>query len=442
MPPMPRKLAHTLAPLLVAVVLAAPAAAATHRHPAAAATRRHPAAKRHPLAFPGLTVTRHTAAGALTPYMGIDTWYAFGSNIDEQTVVRFAGEVVSRGLKTAGYRYVWLDGGWWNGSRDANGNIVVDTAQWPHGMAWLVSYIHSLGLLAGIYTDAGAAGCGGGQAGSYGHYQQDVNTFAAWGFDAVKVDFCGGDAMALDPRAAYGEFAQAIQNDQPQRPMLLNICNAAEPGHYGGGSPAYADSAFDSWSFAPAIAASWRTSYDIGSPGYVPFSRVLHNLQADAAHPEAAGPGHFNDPDYLVPDEGLTGAELRAQVTMWAMLAAPMMVSTDLASLSIPAQQTVENPEVIAIDQDPLVVQGTRVATRGATEIWVKPLAGGQRAVAFLNTGPATALASASGAMLGWPRARHLAVRDVWQQVTSLQGPTLRVRVPADGAVLLRVQAA
>ena len=398
------------------------------------------------LAIPVLVAPAGAAPGPgpapAAPYMGVDTWYAFGSGIDEQTIVRFADEVVSDGLKAAGYRYVWLDGGWWNGSRDADGNIAVDPAQWPQGMAWLVSYIHSQGLLAGIYTDAGASGCSGSQAGSYGHYQQDMDTFAAWGFDAVKVDFCGGDALGLDPRAAYGEIAQAIQNDQPERAMLLNVCNAAEPGHYGGDAPSFADSAFDSWSFAPDIATSWRTSYDIGWPGNVPFSRVLHNVDADADHPQAAGRGHFNDPDYIVPGEGLSAAELRAQVTMWSVLMAPMIVSGNLGSLSAQARQTLENPEVIAVDQDPRDVQGIRVATERATEVWVKPLARGQKAVALLNPSGSAAVASITGAMLGWPRARHLIVRDLWQHVTTRDRATVRVSVPADGAVLLRVHPA
>jgi alpha-galactosidase len=142
--------------------------------------------------------------------MGVDTWYAFGPAVNEQAILSLTDDVVIDGLQAAGYRYIWLDGGWWGGARDADGNMAVDPAQWPHGMQWVAAYIHSKGLLAGIYTDAGSNGCGGGNEGSYDHYQQDVDTFATWGFDAIKLDNCGGTAMQADPRLLYGQFAQAI----------------------------------------------------------------------------------------------------------------------------------------------------------------------------------------------------------------------------------------
>ena len=137
--------------------------------------------------------------------MGDNTYYAFGGGhgvINERTVIALANAMVSSGLARAGYRILWIDGGWWGGARAADGTITVDQASWPHGMAWIGSYLHAKGLRAGIYTDAGASGCAGGLQGgqgSYGHYQQDVNTFAAWGYDAVKVDFCGGGIAKAAP---------------------------------------------------------------------------------------------------------------------------------------------------------------------------------------------------------------------------------------------------
>ena len=372
------------------------------------------------------------------PYMGVDTWYAFGTAINEPTVVALTNWVVSSGLEAVGYRYVWLDAGWWSGARDASGNIVVDPSQWPHGMAWLAAYIHSKGLLAGIYTDTGIAGCA--NAGSYGRYQQDVNTFAAWGFDAVKVDDCGGQMMHADPRPAYGAFAQAISQDQPHRPMLLNICNGAETGHYGGTWPPFEDSALDSYSFAPAIATSWRTSGDVGAPEYVPFVNVLHNLDLDAAHPEAAGHGHFNDPDYIVPNQGMGLNQARAQFTMWAILAAPMMLSVNPATLPANLLAMVSDPEVVAISQDPLGVQGRAVTTEGTVQVWVKPLAHGQVAVALLNRGPAAQQATFNGQTIGLS-SDMLIVRGIWSQSTSVLSGTVTATVPATGVALMRVAA-
>lgn len=413
---------------------------AAKNHPKQPSPRGNP--KPPGQSYPELTVTDPAPASPYAPYMGVDTWYAFGTSINERTVVKFARTVVRDRLQSADYRYVWLDGGWWNGTRDATGNVVTSPSQWPHGMAWLVSYIHSLGLHAGIYTDAGASDCGGGKAGSYGHYQQDVNMFAAWGFDAVKVDFCGGDFLHADPRVLYGQFAQAIAADEPRRAITLNICDAAEPGHYARSWPTYEDSAFDTWSFAPAIATSWRTSYDVGAPGHVPFKNVLHNLDAAAAHPEVAGRGHFTDPDYLAPGQGMSFTESRAQFSMWTVLTAPLMLSTNPASLSPAMLAMLKNPEAIAISQDPNGIQGARVALEGAAELWVKPLAKGQKAVAFLNRSRVPVRAYATGGMIGLPGASRLAVRDVWAHQTTVQTGALRATVPAHGAALLRVAAA
>ncbi len=147
---------------------------------------------------PAISASTSTPPLAPTPYMGWDTYFTFGGHFDEAAVLEQASQLLTRGLAKAGYRYVWLDAGWWQGARDSSGAIAVSSAQWPHGMAWLARTLHAAGFRAGIYTDAGSSGCGG-PTGSYGHYQQDVNTFAAWGFDAVKVDFCGGVRLGLRP---------------------------------------------------------------------------------------------------------------------------------------------------------------------------------------------------------------------------------------------------
>src|SRR3569833_1565435 len=147
---------------------------------------------------------------ARMPYLGWNTYYGRGSTYDFAAIKSVTDSLVSRGLKAAGYRYVWLDGGWWSGTRNAQGDITVDAKQWPSGMKAVADYIHSRGLKDGIYTDAGKDGCGGASQGSYGHYQQDVAQFASWGYDAVKVDFCGGTSMHLVPADAYGRFRDAL----------------------------------------------------------------------------------------------------------------------------------------------------------------------------------------------------------------------------------------
>lgn len=378
---------------------------------------------------------------ASTPYMGIDTWYAFGTAIDEQTIVELANAMVSTGLRAAGYRYLWIDGGWWTGTRDAQGNIVVDPTQWPHGMQWLVAYIHSQGLLAGIYTDAGSIACGKvlHPAGSYGHYQQDVDTFASWGFDAVKVDFCGGDSLHLDPAAAYRAFGEAILNDQPRRPMLFVVCNAGVPGEYGPGTPTYADSVYGSYSYAPGIANSWRTGPDLGIPGAVQYPQVIQNFELDAEHPGAAGPGHWNDPDYLVPDDGMTAAQAQSQFTLWAILAAPLVVSADLMTMPEWTRTMLVNRAAIRIDQDSLGVQARLVFRSRGTEVWTKRLSGRAGAVAVLNQGLQPATVRLTRGMLGIPSTRPYSVLDVWADRTFVAGGPLLVSVAPGTAVLLRV---
>jgi hypothetical protein len=392
---------------------------------------------------PAAAVAQQAAPGPLaaTPYMGWDTYLAFGGSYSESTVLQQASELMSLGLERRGYRYVWLDVGWWHGTRNAAGEITVSLKQWPHGLAWLTRTLHAAGFLVGLYTDAGPNGCGGAGEGSYGHYQQDVNTFAAWGFDAVKVDFCGGSEYHLQPAAAYSAFHAAIDANASHRPMLLSICDFLQPEQYGEGRPMLDESAFSSYSFGPSVGNSWRTDTDVGFPGNVPFSDVLRNIDADAAAPQAAGPGHWNDPDYLAPGQGMSDAQFRSQLSMWAMLAAPLMVSADLSKLSAASLAAVQNTEVIAIDQDPAGVQGTLLSSSGNGEVWVKPLVGGSRAVALLNRGSHTTRIETSASAVGLPSAPSYAVRNVWTHGVSSTGGLISADVPGDGTVLLRVSA-
>ncbi len=376
---------------------------------------------------------------AATPYMGWDTYFALGGKYSEATVLRQASQLISLGLRQRGYRYVWLDVGWWHGTRAANGQITVSPTQWPHGLAWLTRTLHAAGFLVGLYTDAGPNGCGGAGQGSYGHYQQDVNTFAAWGFDAVKVDFCGGAEYGLNPAAAYSAFHAAIAANSSQRSMLLSICNFLQPEQYGDGEPPVSESAFSSYSFGPSVGNSWRTDTDVGFPGNVPFADVLRNMDADAASPQAAGPGHWNDPDYLAPDQGMSATQFRTQFSMWAMLAAPLMISDNLTKIGPSSIATVQNSEVIAIDQDPGGVQATLLATSGNGQVWVKPLVGGSRAVALLNRGTSTMKVATSASAIGLPPSSSYSLRNVWTHGTSSTDGAISAEVPGDSVVLLRV---
>ena len=296
-------------------------------------------------------------------------------------------------------------------------------------MAWLAAWLHAHGYRAGIYTETGLAACRNG--GSLGHVKQDIDTFAAWGFDAVKVDYCGDYKLLRDPRKVYREFADAIRNDRPHRPMLLNVAN----GDYW--SP-YRYTAFDSWEYAPAIAASWRTDTDLSWPGGVTWAHLLRNIDADARHPEAASPGHFNDPDYLVP-QYFAATEARTQLTMWAMLAAPLMMSASVQTLPQTQIDMLTNRGVIAIGQDPLVVQAVAVKRIGMVQVWRRPLRDGSIALAVLNRGSAKrrVVLGPSTTRLAGP----LTVRDVWRD-RRYRTRKLRLTVDAHAATLLKIRTA
>jgi alpha-galactosidase len=384
---------------------------------------------------------------AATPYMGWETYFAFGPKINEATVLEQASNLITSGLEKAGYRVFWIDVGWWQGQRNARGQIIVSPKEWPHGIPWLAATLHAEGFKLGLYTDAGINGCGGVNEGMYGHYQQDINTFAKWGVDALKVDFCGGDDLHLTPSVAYGEIHKAILHNSSHRPMMLNICVFPTPGQVGHGFPSFADSAFESWSFGPSDGTSWRTDTDVGSPAGVSWSNVLRNLDADATEPAAAGPGHWNDPDYLGPNLGLTDTQFQTQFSMWSMLAAPLMVSANLSTLTPTSFATLTNPQMIAIDQDKRGLQGVEVPPAAVTsspasqagEAWIKPLTNGRYAIALLNIGSSTLTISTSAQAAGIPAASSYELANVWAGGTSTTSGAISASVPSDGTAVFIV---
>jgi alpha-galactosidase len=409
------------------------------------------------LAIP-VSSAQATLATVPVPYMGWNTYYGVGGVFNEAAIKSVAGSLISSGLAQAGYRIVWLDFGWATGARDSNGNLIVDSTQWPDGMSGLTSWLHARGLHAGIYTDAGASGCNGQGVGSYGHYQQDVNQFAAWGFDAIKLDFCGAgqewlDQPPNDPRRLYGRFSQAVA--AAPRSMILNVCNFWAPGQINGTVPSYADSSWDAFSWAPAVAQSWRTDTDIGFRGNIQFKWVLRNLDQDSTpYPNiqnAAGPparsgiawGHWNDPDYLGPELGMTSTQAQSQFSMWAMVAAPLILGSDPRSLSSTSINMLKNPRVIAIDQDSLGAQGRLVTqTSAGQQVWVKALASGARAIALFNRGSSAQQITTSANAVGLPTVGRYTLLNVWTNQTSTTTNKISAYVQPDAVVLYRVTAA
>jgi len=382
-----------------------------------------------------------------TPYMGWNTYYGTGSPT-QATVESVANYLVSSGLAKAGYDYVWLDGGWQaSPPRDASGALQANASEFPDGIPALVNWLHARGLKVGIYTDAGVyndVNCGLASGGGY--YQQDADEFASWKIDAIKVDFLCGIAEDMNPATSYAQFSQAVARSG--RPMLLNLCNPLTA-DWGTSNPA-AYYAWNNYTFGPTIADSWRTDTDIafGTPTAGEFADVLRNIDDNEAHPEAEGPGHYNDPDYLIPMRQLSGGgyELNetqsdAQFEMWAEMASPLMLGSDPRTLPASMIATLENPEILAVDQDPLDVQGVAIDSSSAGTVYSKVLSGtGRRAVVLLNrTATAQSMsvsfadAGLSGSGSGGVAVRDLAARQSLGTYTGSYTTT----VPADGSVML-----
>jgi alpha-galactosidase len=373
--------------------------------------------------------------------MGWNPYFAGLGLSNEATFESVANSLISTGLEQAGYRIFWLDYGWATGARDSSGQLIVDSTKWPDGMSGFTTWLHQHGFQAGIYTDGGRSGCNGQNIGSYGHYQQDADTFAAWGFDAVKMDFCGGGQQLFAPQPLYTQFSQALSVNASGRPMILNVDNFWTPGQIDGTNPSYDNSSFNNWSWAPAISQSWRTDTDIGFVGNIQFRDVLRNLDQDATHPQAAGPGHWNDPDYLVPQLGMTSTQAQSQFSMWAMLAAPLILGSDPSALSLATISMLKNAQVIAIDQDSLGAQGTLLTSSGSGQVWVKPLASGARAVALFNRGTSAQQITTSASAVGLPHAGHYTLVDLWTNQTTTTRNKITANVAADAVVLYRVTA-
>jgi hypothetical protein len=373
------------------------------------------------------------------PAMGWASWNTFAAKIDYTTIKAQADALVSAGLKDAGYSYVNIDEGWWQGTRDSSGNITVDTAEWPGGMKAIADYLHGKGLKAGIYTDAGRDGCGyyfptgrpaAPGSGSEGHYLQDMLQFQRWGFDFVKVDWCGGDVEGLDPKSTYQAISDANKaaTAQTGRTLTLSVCN------WGKKNP---------WNWGAGTAPMWRTSTDIIYYGQTAnLDQVLTNFD-QAQHPVSQHTGYVNDPDMLtVGMPGLTDAQARTEMSLWSVSGAPLLAGNNLATMSAATKAILANREVIAVDQDPRGLQGVKVAEDAAgLQVYSKVLSGsGKRAVVLLNRTSSAATMTARWADLGLTSATAH-VRNVWGTTDAGDFATgYSVNVPAGDSVLLTVQ--
>jgi alpha-galactosidase len=357
---------------------------------------------------------------ARKPPMGWNSWNHFQLNINDAIIRAQAEALVSSGMKAAGYEYVVIDGGW-EGFHDAQGNFHPNILKFPD-MKALCDHIHSLGLKVGIHTTPGPVTCLG-REGSYGHEEQDATTFAKWGIDFIKYDWCSGNSVYNKPgdiQKAYAKMHEAILNTG--RPMVYSLSQ------YG---------IDDVWLWGTAVGGNmWRTTDDISDDyyhmAYIGFEQ--NGLE------RFAGPGHWNDPDMLeVGNGGMTDDEYRTQMSLWSILAAPLFAGNNLTKMSRATLDILTNPDVIAVDQDPLGVQGHRVLQKGPIEIWVKPLSGESKAVGLFNRKeyPTTITLNLSDVGIS----DSVEIRNLWEQKSlgRFHG-TFSIEVPAHGVALIKLK--
>jgi len=351
---------------------------------------------------------------AQTPPMGWNSWNKFACNVSEQLIRETADAMVSSGMQAAGYQYVNIDD-CWQVSRDAQGTIVADAARFPSGIKALADYVHGKGLKLGVYTDAGTLTCEK-RPGSLGHELQDAKTYAAWGVDYVKIDWC--HAEGLDPEVQYTKFRDALA--QAGRPIVFSICN------WGVKAP---------WTWGPATGNLWRTTGDIKDT----WDRMSVIGFSQNGLEKFAGPGHWNDPDMLeVGNGGMKPDEYRVHMALWALLAAPLLSGNDLRNMTSETKKMLTNSEVIAVDQDAKGVQGHRVWDEGPLEIWAKSLADGSSAVGLFNRGESELKITLDFKTLGINGRAKL--RDLWQHKdVGVADDSYTAAVPKHGVVLLKV---
>lgn len=367
------------------------------------------------------TATTERGKLAPTPPMGWMTWNMFKGDISEQLIKETADAMVESGLRDAGYKYVFIDD-LWQGGRDNRNNIIPDPKKFPNGIKALADYVHSKGLKLGIYSDAAQLTCGGCTA-SYGFEEQDARTFASWGVDYLKYDYCNAPEDSATARLRYKTMADALSKSG--RDIVLGICEWGQRNgeewceHVGG----------QLWRTSSDVRDMWKDIVNQGGAGILDIINVTAPLSKQVRH------GQWPDMDMLVvglngkggPSSDLGGVgctytEYQTQMSMWCMMSSVLALSNDLRHLTPEDKRILLNKEIIAIDQDPHGKAAERVVNEAGHQVFVRPLANGSHAVAILNSGDKAQRLSVSFKQLGLTG--KYTVRDVWQHRDIARGAT------------------
>ncbi|MFI0713412.1 NPCBM/NEW2 domain-containing protein [Streptomyces inhibens] len=399
--------------LCTAGVTALPAAASTPDTPGPAATAHTTSTTPAPRLPDGL---------AKTPPMGFNNWNSTHcrAEFNEEMVKGIADLFIAKGLKDAGYQYVNLDDCWALPTRDGNGKLVPDPQRFPNGIKAVADYVHSKGLKFGIYTSAGIKTCNpAGFPGGLGHEKSDAQQFADWGVDYLKYDNCNN--LGVDAKQRYRTMGDALK--ATGRPIVYSICE------WGENKP---------WEWASDVGHLWRTTGDISDS----WSSMLEIAKQNLPLAPYAGPGRWNDPDMLeVGNGGMTDTEYRSHFSLWSMMAAPLLIGSDLRKATPETFEILSNKDVIAIDQDALGKQATVLKSESGRWTVVRQLANGDRAVALFNETGQPQQISTTAKDVGLPQADGYHLRDLWQHRDTHTTGTISATVPAHGTTVYRVSA-
>ncbi|WP_410616202.1 NPCBM/NEW2 domain-containing protein [Amycolatopsis sp. lyj-109] len=356
---------------------------------------------------------------ALTPPMGFNNWNTTGCAVDERLIRDTADIFVDKGLKAAGYEYVNVDDCWAEPERDADGRMQANKARFPGGIKALADYVHAKGLKFGIYTSAGTVTCAKTMPGALDHEDVDAQTFADWGVDYLKYDNCNNQGRPALER--YTKMRDALK--KTGRPIVYSLCE------WGENKP---------WAWGADVGHLWRTTGDIKDN----WAKMVQILKANAPLAPYAGPGRWNDPDMLeVGNGGMTTEEYRSHFSLWAMMAAPLLIGADLRKVSEANFDVLRNAEVIALDQDRRGVQARVLSNQDGHWVFAKPLAGGDVAIALFNETTSSASIGTTAAAAGLPKAAGYTARDLWTHRDLQTAGRISAVVPPHATVVYRVLA-
>ena len=364
------------------------------------------------------------------PIMGWASWNNYRVHINEEIIKSQADAMVSSGLKDVGYSYINIDDGFFGG-RDENGDLLVHKKRFPNGMKSLADYIHSKGLKAGIYSDAGINTCAsywdrdtiGVGMGLYGHDKKDLNLFLKkWDYDFIKIDWCGGEWLGLDEQKRYTEIGNTIKAMKPE--AIYNVCRWEFPGKW-----------------VTQIADSWRISGDIDNK----FESILNIIDLNADLWMYSSEGHYNDMDMLQVGRGMSYEEDKAHFSMWCLMHSPLLLGNDLTNMSKETIEIVTNKEMIALNQSSFVYQARRLVDYGELEVWAKPLhstMSGEIVVGLLNRSNKINTISFELASVGIDALDGFTMRDLWTNKTykSSKSEKVTIEVPKHGIVVLKIK--